>query len=79
MEVPAPLTQPLTPLKQDPGALIPGEGKIVSLKAEAPVHLGCGCCVKSRGIRKHVYTEALFTNLPSKMLAARVFSFKQET
>lgn len=26
-----------------------------------------------------MYTEAPFTNLPSKMLAARVFSFKQET
>lgn len=79
MEVPAPLTQPLTPLQQDAGALVPGEGKIVSLKWETPVHLRCGCCVKSRGIGKHVYTEALFTNLPSKMLATRVFSFKQET
>lgn len=47
MEVPAPLNQPLTPLQQDAGALVPGEGKIVSLKWETPVHLRCGCCVKA--------------------------------
>lgn len=79
MEIPAPPTQPLTPLQQEPGALVPGKGKIVSLKWETPVHLRCGCCGTSRGIGKHVYTETLFTNLPSKMLAARVFSIKQET
>lgn len=69
-EVPAPLTQPLTPLQQDLGALVPGEDKTVSLKWETLMHLRCGCCVKSRGIGKHAYTDAPFTNLPFKMLAA---------